>query len=240
MVKLEVIGEEPFSKWWYSILISLQPALHHHLIAEVIKLGFDSRHDSPKAIHIGLPLQFAKIIYLLDNIAIDIVLVLYVMVEEVKNKNSTLWCSGKSRNPEFLNLLPSVVGLVLSADFYYNPTIVGRTRKPPNLILKMKGGTRFPTLVSQGLLIVWPDENGLERANATMPPIYYVDGGKNMELDRRNGGQLLAFCLKRCAEFLSSTVGSSALAAIDSQNLVVVIANFLSTKGIEYVVLDGF
>ncbi|KAI3664943.1 hypothetical protein L6452_43556 [Arctium lappa] len=69
---------------------------------------------------------------------------------------------------------------------------------------------------------------------------YYVDGGKNMELDRRNGGQLLAFCLKRCAEFLSSTVGSSALAAIDSQNLVVVIANFLSTKGIEYVVLDGF
>ncbi|KAI3691807.1 hypothetical protein L6452_31609 [Arctium lappa] len=49
-----------------------------------------------------------------------------------------------------------------------------------------------------------------------------------------------AFCLKRCVEFLSSTVGSLALAAIDSQNLVVVIANFLSTKGIENVILDGF
>lgn len=30
--------------------------------------------------------------------------------------------------------------------------------------------TRFPTLVSQGLLFVWPDENGWERANATTPP----------------------------------------------------------------------
>lgn len=31
--------------------------------------------------------------------------------------------------------------------------------------------TRFPTLVSQGLLFVWPDENGWERANATKPPM---------------------------------------------------------------------
>lgn len=30
---------------------------------------------------------------------------------------------------------------------------------------------RFPTLVSQGLLFVWPDENGWERANATKPPM---------------------------------------------------------------------
>ncbi|KAK4753763.1 hypothetical protein SAY87_001867 [Trapa incisa] len=30
--------------------------------------------------------------------------------------------------------------------------------------------TRFPTLVSQGLLFVWPDENGFERAEATKPP----------------------------------------------------------------------
>ncbi|KAI3770075.1 hypothetical protein L6452_01196 [Arctium lappa] len=57
-----------------------------------------------------------------------------------------------------------------------------------------------------------------------------------------------AFCLKRCVEFLSrmqtcnhaDTVGSLALAAIDSQNLVVVIANFLSIKGSENVILDGF
>ncbi|GJW71843.1 pheophorbide a oxygenase, chloroplastic [Tanacetum coccineum] len=31
--------------------------------------------------------------------------------------------------------------------------------------------TRFPTMVSQGLLFVWPDENGLERARATKPPM---------------------------------------------------------------------
>ncbi|KAL7618156.1 hypothetical protein Lser_V15G02417 [Lactuca serriola] len=31
--------------------------------------------------------------------------------------------------------------------------------------------TRFPTMVSQGLLFVWPDENGLERARATQPPM---------------------------------------------------------------------
>ncbi|KAJ9558950.1 hypothetical protein OSB04_013564 [Centaurea solstitialis] len=31
--------------------------------------------------------------------------------------------------------------------------------------------TRFPTLVSQGLLFVWPDENGSERAAATKPPM---------------------------------------------------------------------
>ncbi|KAI3511850.1 hypothetical protein L1887_19010 [Cichorium endivia] len=31
--------------------------------------------------------------------------------------------------------------------------------------------TRFPTMVSQGLLFVWPDENGSERAQATMPPM---------------------------------------------------------------------
>ncbi|KAL8501299.1 hypothetical protein ACS0TY_020734 [Phlomoides rotata] len=30
--------------------------------------------------------------------------------------------------------------------------------------------TRFPTMVSQGLLFVWPDENGWERAQATIPP----------------------------------------------------------------------
>ncbi|XVE59446.1 hypothetical protein DITRI_Ditri05aG0047300 [Diplodiscus trichospermus] len=30
--------------------------------------------------------------------------------------------------------------------------------------------TRFPTMVSQGLLFVWPDENGQERASATKPP----------------------------------------------------------------------
>lgn len=30
--------------------------------------------------------------------------------------------------------------------------------------------TRFPTMVSQGLLFVWPDENGWERAQATSPP----------------------------------------------------------------------
>ncbi|KAK6163462.1 hypothetical protein DH2020_000326 [Rehmannia glutinosa] len=34
--------------------------------------------------------------------------------------------------------------------------------------------TRFPTMVSQGLLFVWPDENGWERAQATMPPMYKV------------------------------------------------------------------
>ncbi|KAK2380197.1 protochlorophyllide-dependent translocon component 52, chloroplastic [Trifolium repens] len=31
--------------------------------------------------------------------------------------------------------------------------------------------TRFPTLVSQGLLFVWPDENGWEKANASKPPM---------------------------------------------------------------------
>ncbi|KAL6341807.1 hypothetical protein AAG906_038051 [Vitis piasezkii] len=31
--------------------------------------------------------------------------------------------------------------------------------------------TRFPTMVSQGLLFVWPDENGWERASATKPPM---------------------------------------------------------------------
>ncbi|XP_057956010.1 pheophorbide a oxygenase, chloroplastic [Malania oleifera] len=31
--------------------------------------------------------------------------------------------------------------------------------------------TKLPTMVSQGLLFVWPDENGLERARATKPPM---------------------------------------------------------------------
>ncbi|XP_059626945.1 pheophorbide a oxygenase, chloroplastic [Cornus florida] len=31
--------------------------------------------------------------------------------------------------------------------------------------------TKFPTMVSQGLLFVWPDENGLERARVTKPPM---------------------------------------------------------------------
>lgn len=35
--------------------------------------------------------------------------------------------------------------------------------------------TRFPTLVSQGLLFVWPDENGWERARATKPPMLPAD-----------------------------------------------------------------
>lgn len=30
--------------------------------------------------------------------------------------------------------------------------------------------TKLPTMVSQGLLFVWPDENGFERAQATQPP----------------------------------------------------------------------
>lgn len=30
---------------------------------------------------------------------------------------------------------------------------------------------KFPTLVSQGLLFVWPDENGWEKAAATKPPM---------------------------------------------------------------------
>ncbi|GMN21770.1 hypothetical protein TIFTF001_043382 [Ficus carica] len=38
--------------------------------------------------------------------------------------------------------------------------------------------TRFPTLVSQGLLFVWPDENGWERANATKPPMLPDDFDK--------------------------------------------------------------
>lgn len=35
--------------------------------------------------------------------------------------------------------------------------------------------TRFPTLVSQGLLFVWPDENGWEKANASKPPMLPED-----------------------------------------------------------------
>ncbi|XVF46784.1 hypothetical protein PTKIN_Ptkin03bG0056200 [Pterospermum kingtungense] len=31
--------------------------------------------------------------------------------------------------------------------------------------------TRFPTMVSQGLLFVWPDENGQDRASSTKPPM---------------------------------------------------------------------
>lgn len=31
---------------------------------------------------------------------------------------------------------------------------------------------KFPTLVSQGLLFVWPDEKGWEKATATQPPMY--------------------------------------------------------------------
>ncbi|KAJ4827356.1 hypothetical protein Tsubulata_044803 [Turnera subulata] len=38
--------------------------------------------------------------------------------------------------------------------------------------------TRFPTMVSQGLLFVWPDENGLERAQATKPPMLPDDFDK--------------------------------------------------------------
>lgn len=38
--------------------------------------------------------------------------------------------------------------------------------------------TRFPTMVSQGLLFVWPDENGQERANATKPPMLPDDFDK--------------------------------------------------------------
>ncbi|KAL5580143.1 hypothetical protein UlMin_012585 [Ulmus minor] len=38
--------------------------------------------------------------------------------------------------------------------------------------------TRFPTMVSQGLLFVWPDENGWERAKATKPPMLPDDFGK--------------------------------------------------------------
>jgi pheophorbide a oxygenase len=32
--------------------------------------------------------------------------------------------------------------------------------------------TKFPTLLSQGLLFVWPDEKGWEKAKATKPPMY--------------------------------------------------------------------
>ncbi|KAF9594155.1 hypothetical protein IFM89_028812 [Coptis chinensis] len=35
--------------------------------------------------------------------------------------------------------------------------------------------TKFPTLVSQGLLFVWPDENGWEKASATKPPMLPED-----------------------------------------------------------------
>lgn len=38
--------------------------------------------------------------------------------------------------------------------------------------------TRFPTMISQGLLFVWPDENGWERANATKPPMLPEDFDK--------------------------------------------------------------
>ncbi|KAL2536196.1 Pheophorbide a oxygenase [Forsythia ovata] len=38
--------------------------------------------------------------------------------------------------------------------------------------------TRFPTMVSQGLLFVWPDENGWERAQATKPPMLPNDFDK--------------------------------------------------------------
>ncbi|XP_027107024.2 pheophorbide a oxygenase, chloroplastic-like [Coffea arabica] len=38
--------------------------------------------------------------------------------------------------------------------------------------------TRFPTLVSQGLLFVWPDENGWDRASATKPPMLPADFDK--------------------------------------------------------------
>ncbi|KAA8544142.1 hypothetical protein F0562_022222 [Nyssa sinensis] len=38
--------------------------------------------------------------------------------------------------------------------------------------------TRFPTIVSQGLLFVWPDENGLERARVTKPPMLPDDFDK--------------------------------------------------------------
>ncbi|GAU41254.1 hypothetical protein TSUD_97890 [Trifolium subterraneum] len=45
--------------------------------------------------------------------------------------------------------------------------------------------TRFPTLVSQGLLFVWPDENGWEKANASKPPILrtLVDRRKALNYD---------------------------------------------------------
>ncbi|CAK7332139.1 unnamed protein product [Dovyalis caffra] len=38
--------------------------------------------------------------------------------------------------------------------------------------------TRFPTMVSQGLLFVWPDENGWERAQATKAPMLPDDFDK--------------------------------------------------------------
>ncbi|KAL5169832.1 Pheophorbide a oxygenase, chloroplastic [Glycine soja] len=38
--------------------------------------------------------------------------------------------------------------------------------------------TRFPTLVSQGLLFVWPDENGWEKAKASKPPMLPDDFDK--------------------------------------------------------------
>ncbi|GFP93526.1 pheophorbide a oxygenase chloroplastic [Phtheirospermum japonicum] len=38
--------------------------------------------------------------------------------------------------------------------------------------------TRFPTMVSQGLLFVWPDENGWEIAQATKPPMLPDDFNK--------------------------------------------------------------
>ncbi|XP_065866684.1 pheophorbide a oxygenase, chloroplastic [Euphorbia lathyris] len=38
--------------------------------------------------------------------------------------------------------------------------------------------TRFPTMVSQGLLFVWPDENGWERAQATKPTMLPDDFDK--------------------------------------------------------------
>ncbi|XP_047317117.1 pheophorbide a oxygenase, chloroplastic [Impatiens glandulifera] len=38
--------------------------------------------------------------------------------------------------------------------------------------------TRFPTMVSQGLLFVWPDENGWERSRSTKPPMLPDDFNK--------------------------------------------------------------
>ncbi|KAI9077094.1 hypothetical protein K1719_040916 [Acacia pycnantha] len=38
--------------------------------------------------------------------------------------------------------------------------------------------TKFPTMVSQGLLFVWPDENGWEKASAAKPPLLPDDFGK--------------------------------------------------------------
>ena len=34
--------------------------------------------------------------------------------------------------------------------------------------------TAYPTLVSQGLLFVWPDEKGWEKASKASPPMYVI------------------------------------------------------------------